>query len=43
MVQWVKNLTAPAAQIQTLAWELPYAEGAAIRKEKEEFPSWLSG
>ena len=37
MAQWVKNLTAvvwvsAVAGIQSLAWELPYALGAAIKK-----------
>ena len=34
--QWVKGsgIAAPAAQIQSLAQELPYAAGAAIKKEK---------
>ena len=31
------------ALIQSLAWEVPYAEGAAIKKGLEEFPSWRSG
>ena len=39
MVKWVKDLTAAApvwvtaaVQIQSLAWKLPYAAGAAIIK-----------
>jgi len=40
---WVKGsgiattvaLVAVVAQIQSLAWELPYAIGAAMKKEKE--------
>ena len=40
MVQWVKNPTAAAwvaamAQVQSLAWELPYARDAAIKKKKK--------
>ena len=41
VVQWVKNSTAVAritavAQIQSLARELPYAVGAAIKEKKEK-------
>ena len=49
-VQWVKGSSfdtfaayvAAVAQIQYLAWELPYAEGVALKKNGE-FPLWLSG
>ena len=43
LLQWVKGsgiaaavawVTA-AAQIQSLAWEIPYAAGAAIKKKRE--------
>ena len=32
LAQWVKGsgIAAPVARIQSLAWELPYAVGAAI-------------
>ena len=34
--QWVKGsgITASAAWIQSLAWELPYAMGVAIKRKK---------
>ena len=40
VAQWVKNLTAATqvaveAWVQSLAWELLYAIGAAIKKEKK--------
>ena len=42
LAQWVKGSSiapaaaevAPAAQIEYLAWELPYATGAAVLKNK---------
>ena len=39
---------AAVALIQPLAWELPYATGAVLKKKKKkkearEFPSWHSG
>ena len=39
-VQWVKGYgVGPAvAQIQSLAWELPYAVGMVIKKKKKK--SW---
>ena len=41
VVQWVKNSTAvaritAAAQIQSLARELPYAVGAAMKEKKKK-------
>ena len=44
LTKWVKDLTllwlwhrlAAAALIQPLAWELPYAIGAALRKKKKK-------
>ena len=40
MAQWLKNLTTAArvtmeAWVQSLVWELPYAEGEAIQKRKK--------
>ena len=32
---WLWHRTAAAAPIQPLAWEYPYAMGAALKKEKE--------
>ena len=55
LTQWVKDPAllwlwcrpAAAAPIQLLAWELPYAAGTALKKnkkkKKKEFLSWLSG
>ena len=42
MVQWVKNLSAVSwvaseAPVLSLAWELPYAAGAAIKKTKQNW------
>ena len=42
VAQWIKNLIAVAevtavARIPSLAWELPYTAGAAIKKKKKEF------
>ena len=36
LAQWVKgsNVAAAVAQIQSLAWESPYATGAAIKKKR---------
>ena len=36
--QWVKGsgITAAVAQIQSLAWELPHAVGAAIKKNLQD-------
>jgi len=42
LTQWVKDLTllwlwlAAAALIQSLAWELPYAIGAAAKKKRKK-------
>ena len=41
VVQWVKNLSAVAwvaseAPVLSLAWELPYAAGAAIKKKQNK-------
>ena len=41
MAQWVKNLSAVPwvtveTQVQSLAWDLPYAAGAAIEKKKKK-------
>ena len=44
LVQWVKgsgigaavSWVTAAAQIQSLAWEIPYAAGAAIKKKERE-------
>ena len=41
VAQWVQNLTTVAwvameAQVQSLAQELPYAAGVAIKKEKKK-------
>ena len=38
------GVAAAVAQIQSLAQELPYASGAAIKKKKKklEFPLWCS-
>ena len=34
-MQWIKDLALTAvARIQSLAWELPYAVGAAKKKER---------
>ena len=43
LLQWVKgsgigaavSWVTAAAQIQSLAWEIPYAAGAAIKKKRE--------
>ena len=43
LVQWVKDLVllwlwcrpAAAAPVETLAWELPYAAGAALKKKQK--------
>ena len=42
LAQWVKGsgIAAAAAQIQPLAWELPYASGGATKKKKKLL--WLS-
>jgi len=32
---WVWHWPAAAAQIQPLAWELPYATGAALKSNKQ--------
>jgi len=46
---WLWQRLAAAALIQPLTWELPYAEGAAIKKERKNevagvgVPMWLSG
>ena len=46
-MQWVKDLAAAVAQIQSLAWELPYVTGVALKKKKKEaeagVPLWHSG
>ena len=35
-VQWIKGSgVTTGAHIQSLAWELPYAQGTALKKEKE--------
>ena len=38
MAQWVKGSSAAeaGAQMQSLAWELPYAVGVAIKKKKKK-------
>ena len=39
LAQWVKDLTLPqatAALIQPLAWERPYAAGAALKRKKKK-------
>ena len=40
LAQWVKDLAwlwlAGAGPIQALAWELPYAEGVALKKKREK-------
>ena len=40
LTQWVKDLVLqwhrPAALIQSLAWELPYAAGAALKSRKKK-------
>ena len=33
---WLWRRPAAAALIQTLAWELPYAAGAALKRQKKE-------
>ena len=45
LAQWVKgcSIAAAVARIQSLAWELPYAAGTAIKNNNKEFPLWLSG
>ena len=35
-VQWIKDLVTAAAPIQSPAWEIPYAAGAAIKKERKK-------
>ena len=35
-MQWVKDLAAAVAQIQSLAWELPYVTGVALKKKKKK-------
>ena len=37
MAQWVKGsgIAAAAARIQFLAWELPYARAATVKKKEE--------
>ena len=41
LTQWVKDLVLqwhrPAALIQSLAWELPYAAGAALKSRKKRY------
>ena len=40
LTQWVKDLVLqwhrPAALIQSLAWELPYAAGASLKSRKKK-------
>ena len=38
LAQWVKgsSVAATVAQIQSLAWGLPYVMGAAMKKKKKE-------
>ena len=44
---WLWRRTASAAPIRPLAWELPCAAGAALKKKKKrrkmKFPLWGSG
>ena len=37
--QWIKD---PAAQIQSLAWELPFAAGVAKKKKKKKKSVFLT-
>jgi len=39
---WLWYGPVAADVIGPLAWELPYAH-VALKKKKEQFPSWLSG
>ena len=36
LVAWLRCRPAPVAQIRPLAWELPEATGAALKRKKEE-------
>ena len=36
LVAWLRCRPAPVAQIRLLAWELPEATGAALKRKKEE-------
>ena len=36
LLQWLRCRPAPVAQIRLLAWELPEATGAALKRKKEE-------
>ena len=40
---WLWCRLAATALIGPLAWEPPYAVGAALKRHKGEFLSWLSG
>ena len=43
---WLWCRPEAVALIGLLAWELPYAMGEALKRQKKkkmEFPSWLSG
>ena len=40
---WLWHRLAATAWVQHLAWELPYAAAAALKKIKEEFSMWLCG
>ena len=37
---WLWSRLAPADPIQPLAWELPCATGAALKRKKKKLPSW---
>ena len=40
---WLWWRPAATVPIRPLAWEPPYAEGAALKRQKGEFPLWRSG
>ena len=35
MFLWLRHRPTPAAPIRHIAWELPYATGAAVKKKEE--------
>ena len=38
MLLWLWRRTAATALIRPLSWELPYAAGVALKKEKKKLP-----
>ena len=39
---WLWNRPAARALIQPLAWELPYAMGTALKRQRESFPKIIA-